>query len=117
MWTVYIRDQTALSVRSDLDLHYPQKLLMSSSVREELKDFIEKKKTKVFFHTSMNIFDSKTDTMNDRLTKWNRHETDNSSPIDSMESALMFVFCEWTNNPTKQPVEQPTNQPTSEWMI
>ena len=36
MWKVYIRDQTACSVQSDLDLHSPQKLLVSSSVREEL---------------------------------------------------------------------------------
>ena len=34
-----IRDQTALSVQSDLDLHHPQKVLMSSSVRKELIGF------------------------------------------------------------------------------
>ena len=37
MWTVRIRDQTALSVKSDLDLHYPQKLLMSSSDEKVLQ--------------------------------------------------------------------------------
>ena len=37
MWTVWIRDQTARSVQSDLDLHCPQKLLVSSSVRKELR--------------------------------------------------------------------------------
>ena len=31
MWTVQIKDQTARFVQSDLDLHYPQTLLMSSS--------------------------------------------------------------------------------------
>ena len=36
MWEVYIRDQTARSVQSDLDLHSPQKLLGSSTVRKEL---------------------------------------------------------------------------------
>ena len=36
MWTVQIRDQTALSVQSDLDLQYPQKLLLSSTVGKEL---------------------------------------------------------------------------------
>ena len=35
MWTVQIRDQTAHSVQSDLDLHCPQKLLVSSSVRKK----------------------------------------------------------------------------------
>ena len=32
MWTVLIRDQTACSVQSDLDLHYPQELLESLTV-------------------------------------------------------------------------------------
>ena len=32
-----MRDQTAHFVQSDLDLHCPQKLLASSSVRKELK--------------------------------------------------------------------------------
>ena len=36
MWTVQIRDQTAHSVQSDLDIHCPQKLLVSSSVRKDL---------------------------------------------------------------------------------
>ena len=37
MWTVWIKDQTAHSVQSDLDLHCPQKLLVSSlSVRKDL---------------------------------------------------------------------------------
>ena len=36
MWTVQIRDQTARSAQSDLDLHSPQKLLVSSWVRKEL---------------------------------------------------------------------------------
>ena len=35
MGTVQIRDQTACSVQSDLDLHCPQKLV-SSSVRKQL---------------------------------------------------------------------------------
>ena len=34
MWTVLIRDQTAHSVQSDLDLHFPQKLPVSSSVKK-----------------------------------------------------------------------------------
>ena len=38
MWTVKIRDQTAGFVQSDLDLHCPQKLVVSSSVRKQLKD-------------------------------------------------------------------------------
>ena len=37
MCTVKVRDLTAHPVQSDLDLHCPQKLLMSSSVRKELK--------------------------------------------------------------------------------
>ena len=37
MWTVEIRDQTAHSVQSDLDLHCPQKLLVSSTIGKELK--------------------------------------------------------------------------------
>ena len=37
MCTVKVRDQNAHPVQSDLDLHSPQKLLMSSSVRKELK--------------------------------------------------------------------------------
>ena len=36
MWTVYIRDQTARSVQSDLDVHCPQKLLVSSTVMKDL---------------------------------------------------------------------------------
>ena len=36
MWTVEIRDQTAHSVQSYLNLHCPQKLLVSSSVRRKL---------------------------------------------------------------------------------
>ena len=38
MWTAQIRDQTAHSVQSDLDLYCPQKLLVSSSVRKELNN-------------------------------------------------------------------------------
>ena len=34
MWTVWIRDQTARSVQSDLDLHSPQELFVSSTVRK-----------------------------------------------------------------------------------
>ena len=34
--TLYIRNQTTCSVQSDLDLHCPQKLLVSSSVSKEL---------------------------------------------------------------------------------
>ena len=37
MWTVQIRDQTARSVQSDLDLRCPQQLFLSSPVRIELK--------------------------------------------------------------------------------
>ena len=36
MWRVKIRDQTAQSVQSDPNLHCPQKLPVSSSVRTEL---------------------------------------------------------------------------------
>ena len=38
MWTVWIRDQTAHSVQSDLDLHCPHtgNLLVSSTVSKEL---------------------------------------------------------------------------------
>ena len=38
MWIVLIRDHTSRSVQSDLNLHCPQKVPVSSSVREELKD-------------------------------------------------------------------------------
>ena len=34
---MWIRDQAAPFVQSDLDLHIPQKLLVSSSSREELR--------------------------------------------------------------------------------
>ena len=37
MWTMQIRDQTACSVQSGLDLHCPQKFLKSLTVREELR--------------------------------------------------------------------------------
>ena len=37
MWTVHIRNQTAHSVQSDLDLHCPQRFLVTSSVRKELR--------------------------------------------------------------------------------
>ena len=37
MWTAYIKDQTARSVQSDLDLHCPQKFLGLSTVGKELK--------------------------------------------------------------------------------
>ena len=43
MWTVLIRDQTASSVQSDLDLHCPQKLLVLSLVRKELTQTVPKK--------------------------------------------------------------------------
>ena len=36
LWTVKIRNQTPRSVQSDLDLHCPQKLLVSTSLRKEL---------------------------------------------------------------------------------
>ena len=36
VWTVYMRHQTARSVQFDLDLHCPQKLLVSSTVEKEL---------------------------------------------------------------------------------
>ena len=36
MWTVKIRDQTVHSVQSNPDLHYPQKLLVSSMEAKEL---------------------------------------------------------------------------------
>ena len=42
MWTVYIKDQTARCVQPDLDLHCPQKLLVSSTVRKELMQHFEK---------------------------------------------------------------------------
>ena len=38
-WTVLIRDQTAHSVQSDLDLQCPQNFLVSSSVRKEFRNF------------------------------------------------------------------------------
>ena len=37
MWTMYIRDQTARSVQSDLDLHCPQNVFVSLAVGNELK--------------------------------------------------------------------------------
>ena len=37
MWTVFITDQTARSVQSDLDLPCPQKPLVYLPVRKELK--------------------------------------------------------------------------------
>ena len=38
MWTVYMTDKTARSVRSlnTIDLHCPQKLLVSSAIRKEI---------------------------------------------------------------------------------
>ena len=36
MLTMQIKDQTAQNVQSDLDLHCPQKLLVSTSVRKDL---------------------------------------------------------------------------------
>ena len=36
MWTVWIRDQNARSLQSDLDLHCPQKLHVSSSRKERV---------------------------------------------------------------------------------
>ena len=36
MWSVSFGDQTVQNVQSDLDLHYPQKLPMLSSVWKEL---------------------------------------------------------------------------------
>ena len=36
MWSVSFGDQTVQNVQSDLDLHYPQKLSMLSSVWKEL---------------------------------------------------------------------------------
>ena len=45
MWTVQIKDQTACSVQSDLNLHCPQKLLVPSSVRKEVKYIYEHLKT------------------------------------------------------------------------
>ena len=35
MWIVLIRDQTTRSVQSDLNLHCPQNLLVSPSVRKD----------------------------------------------------------------------------------
>ena len=37
MWTVKIRDQTAQTVQSDIDLHCPHKLLVTSSIGIEFK--------------------------------------------------------------------------------
>ena len=37
MWTVYMRDWTACSGQSDLDLKCPQKFLVLSSVWKELR--------------------------------------------------------------------------------
>ena len=39
MWTVSIRDQAARFVQSDLDLHCPQELHVSSPVRKELTHY------------------------------------------------------------------------------
>ena len=39
MWTVQIKDQTAHSVQSDLDLHCPQKFPVWSTVGKELIPF------------------------------------------------------------------------------
>ena len=39
MWAVWIRDQTAHFVKSDLDLHCSQKLLVSSTLRNELLSY------------------------------------------------------------------------------
>ena len=36
MWTVLLRDQNARSVQSDLDLHCPPKILVSSTVRKDV---------------------------------------------------------------------------------
>ena len=41
IWTMWIKDQTACSVQSDLDLHCPQKFLTSSIVRKELKYYVK----------------------------------------------------------------------------
>ena len=50
MWTRKIKDQTARSVQSYLDLHCPQKLFVSLSVWKELKHFCT---TYVFLHCLM----------------------------------------------------------------
>ena len=52
MWTVYIRDKTAGSVLSDLNLHCPLKLLVSSSVRKE----VNKKTSSLKTHFSLFIW-------------------------------------------------------------
>ena len=39
-WTVQIRDQSARSVQSDLELHCPQELLVSSTVGLELREHL-----------------------------------------------------------------------------
>ena len=42
MWTVQIRDQTAQSEQSDLNLHCKQKLLVSSTASKELKALFQR---------------------------------------------------------------------------
>ena len=61
MWTVSIKDQTAHSVQSDLDLHCPQQFLVSSTVRKELKvnsflsdKILHQSKLKAFADNKMN---------------------------------------------------------------
>ena len=41
MWRVYVGDRAAHSVQSDLELHCPKKLLMSSTVVKELSNLHE----------------------------------------------------------------------------
>ena len=45
MWTLYIIDQTAYSVQSDLDQHRPQILIVSSIARKELSFYVAEKET------------------------------------------------------------------------
>ena len=62
MWTVQIKDQTARSVQSDLNLHCPHKLLVSLSLKKELMPSTERvyyvhKDRRLSFvnHTEQNI--------------------------------------------------------------
>ena len=54
-----MRDQTAQSVQSDLDLHCPQKLLVSSPVRKELNQTslthqgLANRNLKLFFYLTL----------------------------------------------------------------
>ena len=56
MWTVSIRDHTARFVQFDLDLHCPQTLPVSSSVRKEITlTVLDLCKSKAFADENLNM--------------------------------------------------------------